>query len=86
MALVLISEHCYLPLFSERIQNSYWKWVLCNIILNTLFLLTIKNILVDIILVLKICFHTWFLYMEIKLNYNIVREKEPYDGRHPRIV
>ena len=86
MALILVSEHCYLPMFVERMQDTYWKWPFINIILNALFLWLLPSLIVQISLIIKIVIHVLFMYIEIKLVHNIVREVEPYDGRHPRIV
>ena len=86
MAIVLVSENCYVPIFTERVKNSYWTWPLTNAILNTIFVLFLKEPIFSIPISIKIAIHIWLLYIEIKLVKNIVREIQPYSGRHARIV
>ena len=86
MVLMLLSEQSYVPIFVTRIYNSIPQWPLVQIGIYILFTMTLNNPIVQTTIVVKILLWVWFLWIEIKIKNNIIREQLPYTERQPRTV
>ena len=86
MVLMLVSEQCYVPIFVTRVYDSIPIWPLTQLGIYILFTFTLTHPAVIVTVVLKILVWTWFLWIEIKIKNNIIREELPYTLRQPRTV
>lgn len=80
----LVSEHCYIPMFIARINNSMSLWAFVNILLNIVLLCILKTPLIIVWHLSKVMVLIWYLSMELQFGHNIVREMEE-SGRQPRV-
>jgi hypothetical protein len=79
--LILVSEHCYIPMFIARIHSSMRLWNCTNIAANALLL----GFGQQLFCLPKLFIHIWFFLMEFQLG-PIVRETIEYQTRQPRTV
>ena len=86
MVLMLVSEQSYVPIFVTRIYNSIPQWPLIQIGIYILFITTLNNTIIQTTIVAKILLWIWFLWIEITIKNNIIREQLPYTERQPRTV
>lgn len=91
MVLILVSEHCYIPIFVIRPYDDIIRWTVLQIITTSILAFGIinKSILANIAFItmmVKILIWCWFLWMECHIKQNIVREQLPYEQRQPRNV
>lgn len=86
MVIMLVSEHCYIPIFVTRIYDSIPQWSLIQIVIYIVFASTLHSPLIQATLVMKIVIWLWFLWIEIQIKNNIIREEPSYVERQPRTL
>lgn len=80
----LVSEHCYIPMFIARINQSMSVWAGVNLILNMTLFCILKFQWIIFCQMFKIILFIWYLSVELQLGDDIVREMEN-SGRQPRV-
>jgi len=88
---MLVSEHCYIPMFQVRPAYNLIVWCCLNILINMIlfYIITAQSntyfqLVGNITCLIKTIFHIWYLIIEIQLKNNVVRKIE-YQIRQPRL-